>query len=616
MGDVELVRRVYVSVRDVNWDTIPVELSNVSAEIEDDHFRVSYDALNCSPSLEFHWHATITGDKRGAISFRMEGQTPRSFPYTRIGFCILHPLSEYLGQPFSGIGLGGLVRGVLPTLIDPVRFEEGFYLPPFPSVSHLAISLKSGIELHCAFKGDLFEMEDQRNWTDGSLKTYCTPLALGFPHQAHAGQHFMQEVTFTVKGHLAQEIVPDSGVRINLGAPLQRPLPPIGLGVASHKVDLAARDADLLRSLHLDHLRADLHLAQPGVAQQLARAERECGLLRCGVELAVFITDDAEAQLAGLAAHLPLLVPVARVLVLHEKEPVTSTKWIGIARRALASRLPGVPICGGTNLDFAELNRLRPDVTQFDAVAYAINPQVHAYDERSLVENLEAQKDTVITAQSFCANRPLVVSPVTLKPRFNPDAVVPEPPPSPGELPRAVDRRQMSLFAAAWTLGSIKQLAEAGAASLTFYETTGWRGVKETEQGSPIPEVFRSFPGIVFPVYHVIADLADFKTAEILGCNSSDPLRVQGFALKTDGRVRVLIANLTPQTQECQLTPVEGSRVEAHWLDADSAQFAMAYPKEFRSGAKQVEMPIANSTLPLTLPPYGVVRIDSVWAAQ
>jgi len=27
-------------------------------------------------------------------------------------------------------------------------------------------------------------MEDQRNWTDASFKTYSTPLALGFPHRS------------------------------------------------------------------------------------------------------------------------------------------------------------------------------------------------------------------------------------------------------------------------------------------------------------------------------------------------------------------------------------------------------------------------------------------------
>ena len=32
-----------------------------------------------------------------------------------------------------------------------------------------------------AFDGDIFEMEDQRNWTDASYKIYSTPLRLPFP---------------------------------------------------------------------------------------------------------------------------------------------------------------------------------------------------------------------------------------------------------------------------------------------------------------------------------------------------------------------------------------------------------------------------------------------------
>ena len=31
------------------------------------------------------------------------------------------------------------------------------------------------------FNGETFEMEDQRNWTDASFKTYCTPLSLPYP---------------------------------------------------------------------------------------------------------------------------------------------------------------------------------------------------------------------------------------------------------------------------------------------------------------------------------------------------------------------------------------------------------------------------------------------------
>ena len=53
------------------------------------------------------------------------------------------------------------------------------------------------------FAGDVFEMEDQRNWTDASYKTYCTPLALPFPVEIPEGARISQSVTLT--------LIPQSG---------------------------------------------------------------------------------------------------------------------------------------------------------------------------------------------------------------------------------------------------------------------------------------------------------------------------------------------------------------------------------------------------------------------
>ena len=615
LGGVEILRRVYVSARDENWDTIPARLTNLSTEVRNDRFAITYDAKNSSRNLELQWHATITGEPDGTITLSMDGQAMRDFSYCRIGFCLLHPLAEYCGQPYTGISPDVLVSGSLPTWIAPQRYEGGFYLPLFPSVSSFMVSLKSGIEVKFDFEGDLFEMEDQRNWTDGSFKTYCTPLSLGYPFQAHTGQSFKQKVTVTVQGCPRQGTVKSSTVQLHVGPSLRRPLPQIGLGIASHEEALSSHDAELLGRLRLDHLRADLHLAKDAVDRQLARAERECSVLNCGLELALFVTDDADRQLHSLASRLPLTVPISRVLVFHETEPTTAANWVKIARRALAPSIPNVPICGGTNLNFAEINRSRPHLSELDGVAYAINPQVHSFDERSLVENLEGQRDTVVSTRAFCGKQPIVISPVTLKPRFNPDAIGPEPPPLPGELPSAVDGRQMSLFAAAWTVGSIKQLAEAGASSLTFYETTGWRGLKETDRGCPLPGVFRSFPSMVFPAYHVFADVADLKDKELITCNSSDPLKIQALAAQAGESLHMLIANLTDEPQGCAVAQVGGGRAIVRTLDAIRAPQAMTHAEEFRSEAK-LEMPVCDSTLVLTLQPYSTLRVDCAYVAS
>ena len=118
----------------------------------------------------------------------------------------------------------------------------------------------------------------------------------------------------------------------------------------------------------------------------------------------------------------------------------------------------------------------------------------------SIAETPEVAAQQAASVRRYFPGKPLVISPVTLRPRFNPNATGPEPVVPPGELPPKVDPRQLSLFAAAWTLAMIKALAEAGADSVTFYETTGWRGVMETAAGSPLPEKFPSIPGAVFPL--------------------------------------------------------------------------------------------------------------------
>ena len=89
----------------------------------------------------------------------------------------------------------------------------------------------------------------------------------------------------------------------------------------------------------------------------------------------------------------------------------------------------------------------------------------------------------------------------------------------------------MSLFGAGWTLGAIKHLAEQRAARATFYETTGWLGVMESEAGPPLPERFPSRPGQVFPMFHVFADVNEFRGGEVLPSRSTRPLAVDGLVL-------------------------------------------------------------------------------------
>ena len=107
---------------------------------------------------------------------------------------------------------------------------------------------------------------------------------------------------------------------------------------------------------------------------------------------------------------------------------------------------------------------------------------------------------TVESARLVGQDHPLAIGPITLRPRFNPNATGPEPETAPGDLPSKVDSRQMSLFGAGWTVGTLKALAKQGVYSLTYFETTGRLGVMEREKDPPLhrrfPAVFHGpFPG-------------------------------------------------------------------------------------------------------------------------
>ena len=170
---------------------------------------------------------------------------------------------------------------------------------------------------------------------------------------------------------------------------------------------------------------------------------------------------------------------------------------------------------------FAELNRTPPDVSMMDVLAYSIMPQLHAEDDLSLIETLEAQGETVRTALVHSGGKPIAVGPITLRPRKDTYGLIG---PAPNGLPFQVDVRQISALLAAWTLGSVKYCAEAGASSLTYFETIGWRGIVESDSGPLLPDIFPSTPGMVFPVHEVFRELAHHKEAQIVACTSSAAL--------------------------------------------------------------------------------------------
>jgi hypothetical protein len=593
LGDHEVLRRVYVAVRDHNWDTIPIAISDLSIEQFDNGFTINFQADHRQGAIDFGWRGTITGDTQGTVTFSMDGAARTAFLRNRIGFCILHPPDGCAGHScVVEHDDGTRVTDEFPYHISPDQ--------PFKEMRAIAHEVAPDTWAEVRFTGDIFEMEDQRNWTDASYKTYCA-----------AGEAVAQSVLLTLTGGEQRQ----AGQTNDLSAPVtvtvgDEPLgllPRIGLGVASHGQPLSETEIARLRALNLAHLRVDLRLAAPGWRDRLAQATDEAQALGTALEAALTLTNNAETELTALVGALAeFQPPVVRWLIYHADEKVTSERWTTLARRILKPAAPDAAIVGGTDAYFTELNRDRPALAPLDLVAYSINPQVHAFDDASLVESLPMQTATVESARQFVGDTPLAISPITLLPRFNPNATGPQPAPDSAQLPPEVDPRQPSLFAAAWTVGSLAALAAARVASTTYYETTGPRGIMETAIGSPWP-AFHSLPGTVFPVYHIFAAVGALRDGEALPVTTSDPLRATALAIRHQGHTSILLANLLHEPQTITLRTT-GERATVRHLDETTALSAMQSPETYHT-TPGTPLPFADSTLTVDLLPYAVAEI-------
>jgi hypothetical protein len=180
------------------------------------------------------------------------------------------------------------------------------------------------------------------------------------------------------------------------------------------------------------------------------------------------------------------------------------------------------PLGGGSDAFFAELNRERTAARGLDLVSLPASPQVHAFDDATMVENTTSLSWMAETVRSFAGATPLALSPVTFLPR------------------PATDPRQRTLFAAGWTLSLLAAATEAGFGRVTLLEVEGAGGVMEA--------------GRLFPVGHVLAELATLVAsapdARVVRALPSDRSRCLALAVQAGRLLRVYAFNPTPRPQD------------------------------------------------------------------
>jgi hypothetical protein len=609
VGDVEIAQRIYLAVRDDVWNTIPATLSDIVVDATDDTCDVRFTARHTYADIDFGWSGRITGAADGTITYEFNGTAERAFRYAKIGFNVHHALAQSVERPYEAHTPQGDVSGVLPAIIEPQRLVDGVLTGMFPEYDSLTMHPTDDMRVDFTFAGDLFEMQDHRNWTDANYKSYGTPLSVPWPMDAAPGQHFYQKVTLRATGDSGSHTEDATHVRVS-AQPSGR-LPAIGSLLTPEHLPLSERESDLIRRLALDHLRVDVYLEDDDWRGWLRAAAAACTSLGLPVELAVFVTDDSESELATLADELrESHVAVARVLVFSEGRGfaigrrTTPARLMQTVREHLQDAVGPAPFAGGTNQFFAEINREYPERDSVDGAVYSFNPQTHACDDRSVMENLLGQEDTVATTMHHLPGVPIHVTPVTLIGRFGP---YPGGPPVDGGLPGNVDVRQMSLLTAAWTVGTLRHLANTGAASVTLFEVVGWRGLVERDGGSPMAE-FPTVPAMVFPVYDILVAIAQPREWQRCPAETAPSARVEALALTRDGVSRVLLANITGSEQRVVVDGLEGRDAVVERVDADDVASALTDP---RVGRDEIPPSRVTGQLSLVLTPYEVVVITA-----
>lgn len=542
-GNIEILRMIYSAVRDRNWGTVEPKIEKEVVEIGDNSIEITLTVGYHADPIHFTAEYRISGHDN-KIRFEMNGAALSDFLKNRIGFCVLHPIRECVGKTATAIHPdGSMSEFIFPEQISPTQ--------PVKNVQSMIWEAALGIKARLDFSGDIFEMEDQRNWTDASFKTYCTPLEKPFPAEIKKGETVSQVVELTVETATNQESQNDGFVFLWDTEKVSK-LPELGTAISSRKETLTHSEIDLLEKLPFQHLRVELKMNQPNFADVLGKAAREGKLLGWKLFVVVYFSADYTNEYQKfISCCSELDIKVSHMLLVglnhlpFEKFDELTT--------AIRTDFPETSVGTGVNAYFAELNRVRPKVENADFVSFTISPQVHAFDVASLVENLEAQAEVIKSSKKLFPEKPIFVSPVSLKQRFNVVATAAEPEPAPGTLPSSVDGRQRLAFAASWTLGSLKFLAQAGCQLASYYETVGWKGFIQGDQPSLVKRYFPAEAHELFPVYEAMTEIFGFS--EIVHSQSSHPLVFDGLLVKSGQSLKLFLFSFSSGEIEIKLRP-------------------------------------------------------------
>lgn len=612
LAGVEVLRSIAFVVRGPGWESPAPRISDLEVHEGTSGLDIRYKAFYETAGGQIEIAAHIRAPATGGLSFQAAARPLTDFTTARTSFCILHP---------AAVAGGPLAVTRPDESVEAARFPDTISAhQPFMNIRALTHEAAPGLKVTVRMEGDIWEMEDQRNWTDASFKTYGRPRDIPWPYTIARGETVTQRTLLSFDG-AARASVPAAAranaVDIVLGTATIGELPRLALAVSPEEAPHA------LAAARLSAAPAQLigwyeHGVQGlGELKAYAALARELGA-PMGLELVLPCKAppaDELAEIAGLLRQAGLapasITPIQAPMTKWVLKPPEEFGLPGFAELYGAARkaFPGIAIGAGVTSNFTELNIDRPSLAEADYVTHATAGVIHEPDDRSVMETLETLPHIFRSVRAIAGGLPYRLGPSAIGMRYNPYGKTVE---SNAANVRTAfahqDPRQRALFGAAFAVGYLARAAEAGIEMICLGAPTGPFGLVYRKTDYPQPwfdAEDSSSPATppVYPLYHPVMAVAAAKGAQVLPVRSSDEKRVLGLCYEHAGRGRVLwLANLTAEPQTLRLTGADA--MHAQILDA--ARFAMAArdPAGFAAAAPQ-----ALAGEGLRLAPYAVAAL-------
>jgi hypothetical protein len=554
----EVLRAISYLVRDRDWGTYAPAIDDLRIDQRRDGFSIGYIARCTGPqNTELAIDVRITAEAGEALIFSAEAVSATGFETNRCGFCILHPIVGVAGMPVSVEHVDGSNENThFPDLIEPWQ--------PFKDMRAITHSVTPSVTAECRMEGDTFEMEDQRNWSDASYKTYVRPLALPWPYRLPPGEPTRQRIVLTIgemwRSHVTPSIVAADvrPITLSLGAG-SGTMPAIGLVITPEEAKATLEARDRLTRIAPQQL---LFHFDPGAGHDIDALKSFAAItaLHAGqstLEIALPCREHPLEEAQRIAIWMKDVGFKPDALVISPSVDRQSTppgsKWPecpplkDIYRAGLAA-FPGSRLGGGMLSYFTELNRKRVPADMLGFITHCTNPIVHTADDLSVMQTLEALPFITRSVRAIYGSKPYRIGPSTIPMRQNPYGSRTMDNPHGERIAMAnSDPRHNARFGEAFALGYAARVLDAGLECLTLSALTGPFGLIASENEP-------SAAGTDRPLFNTIETLSRVAGQQWHECLSSDPTAVLGFITVQPERPRQLhLVNVTPTPQRVDL---------------------------------------------------------------